>query len=738
MKVALLIGVGKYLPSSGFKNLAAAKPDVEAMRQVLVKPEIGGFAEVDVVTLLNPEPQQMREALERLFASRKSDDLVVVYFSGHGVVDDFGAFHLTSTQTEKGLLNSTAIAAVFLHKLMETSRSKKQVVILDCCFSGAFAKGMAAKGGSVNLQAQLGGRGRAVLTSSSATEYSFEQKEASLSVYTQYVVEGLRTGIADQNGDGMISVDELHEFARAKVQDVAPAMQPKIYAVEEGYKIMVAKAPMGDPKLEYRKEVEKLADQRQGKFSAPILMALETKRQKLGLTSEIAASIQQEVLRPYEEFAAKILKYQQVFQQELQQGNQLSSGAWKDLQYFQHTLGLTDDNIKHLVRQVKISSVRIAPPRVVKPRADHSTATSKPSSRVAGLEYISTQARSPVKSPQNPIHSTVGTIVSFALIIGSIGLGWQILQSMTIPSPLVNVPSPGNTASTAEDLVQKGMEKYNKKDYQGAIDDYNQAIKLKPDYADAYNSRGVSRSSLGDKKEAIDDYNQAIKLKPDLAEAYSNRGITRSDLGDKKEAIDDYNQAIKLKSDYAEAYYSRGVTRSDLGDKKGAIEDYNQAITLNPDHAEAYCNRGSARANLDNFKGAIEDYNQAIKLKFDYVDAYYSRGFTRSSLGDFKGAVEDYDQALKLKPDYSIAYNNRGISRSNLGDKKGAIEDYDQALKLKPEFVEAYFNRGNIRSNLKDKKGAIEDYQKAADLYQTQGKMKDYQDILNQIKKLKL
>lgn len=80
-----------------------------AMREVSVKPEIGGFGEADVVTLLNPEPQQMREALERLFAGRKSDDLVVVYFSGHGVVDNFGAFHLTSTQTEKGLLNSTAM-----------------------------------------------------------------------------------------------------------------------------------------------------------------------------------------------------------------------------------------------------------------------------------------------------------------------------------------------------------------------------------------------------------------------------------------------------------------------------------------------------------------------------------------------------------------------------------------------------------------------------------------------------
>jgi uncharacterized caspase-like protein len=262
-KVALLIGVSEY-QSSEFQDLAAAERDVAAMRDVLVQPGIGGFAEVDVTVLLNPEPQGMREALERLFAGRKADDLVVLYFSGHGVVDDFGTFHLTTARTDKGLLNSTAIPAGFVHGLMEGRGSKRQVVILDCCFSGAFAKDMKAKGEAVNLQPQLGGKGRAVLTSSSATEYSFEQKESELSVYTQYVVEGLRTGIADEDEDGWISVDELHGFAQGKVQEVAPAMQPKIYAVEEGYKIRLAQAPVGDPRLEYRKEVEKLAEQKQG------------------------------------------------------------------------------------------------------------------------------------------------------------------------------------------------------------------------------------------------------------------------------------------------------------------------------------------------------------------------------------------------------------------------------------------------------------------------------------------
>jgi Caspase domain len=99
-KVALLVGVGEY-QSSELPNLAAVEYDVRAMHDVLVQPEIGGFAVADVTLLLNPEPQQMREVLERLFADRQPDDLLLLYFSGHGVVDDFGNFYLTTALTDQ-------------------------------------------------------------------------------------------------------------------------------------------------------------------------------------------------------------------------------------------------------------------------------------------------------------------------------------------------------------------------------------------------------------------------------------------------------------------------------------------------------------------------------------------------------------------------------------------------------------------------------------------------------------
>jgi tetratricopeptide (TPR) repeat protein len=576
-KVALLIGVSEY-QSAEFQDLAAAERDVAAMRDVLVQPGIGGFAEVDVTVLLNPKPQLMREALDRLFAERKSDDLVVLYFSGHGVVDDGGKFHLTTAQTDKGLLNSTAIPAIFVHGLMEGSRSKQQVLILDCCFSGAFAKGMVAKGDAVNLQPQLGGRGRAVLTSSSAVEYSFEQKESALSIYTQYVVEGLRTGIADEGGDGWISVDELHRFAQAKVREATPVMQPKIYAVEEGYKIILAQAPMGDPKLEYRKEVEQWAKKRNGQLSATVLLALETKQQQLGLASNLAIAIRQEVCAPYKEFEAKVQRYQQALQSEIQPGNKVNLDAWEDLVYLQQTLGLTDDNIQPLVQKVKIqrlptatqtprrsSAATSASFQVSVPR-DFSHEVMPQSTSVAQADGKRSNSEVPTVIHRNQKRYIQGTKklkwwfpLAILTLGGTVAITSIVIFASLIPTDSTGSRSPLPTTNLGESekpgyksFLERGLAKRDKSDFQGAVSDFSKAIELKPDYADAYFHRGNARRVLVDSKGAADnkaamvDYDQAIKLKPDYAEAYDSRSLIRGVLGDYEGATRDSETAVRL------------------------------------------------------------------------------------------------------------------------------------------------------------------------------------------------
>ncbi|MEH2413769.1 caspase, EACC1-associated type [Nostoc sp.] len=345
-KVALLIGVSEYEP--GLNPLPASVKDMQAIAKVLQHPEMGGFAEADIQKLENPDPQKMQEAIETLFSDRRKDDLAIVYFSGHGIKDESGKLYLATRLTRKNLqgqlIKSTAVPASFIHNIMSDSRCKRQVVILDCCFSGAFAEEWSAKDDdSVDIRAELGGEGRVVLTSSTSTQYSFQQEGENLSIYTRYLIEGIETGVADLDNDGAISVDELHEYAKKKVKEAAPAMQPEIYAVKEGFKIILAKAAIGDPKLKYRKEVEIYASR--GVISNIGRKILDTLRQNLGLLPEEVAAIETEVLKPYREYQQKLQEYEKVLIDALSHEETLSESTRNELRRYKEILGLRNQDI---------------------------------------------------------------------------------------------------------------------------------------------------------------------------------------------------------------------------------------------------------------------------------------------------------------------------------------------------------------------------------------------------------
>ncbi|MGP1371264.1 MAG: caspase family protein, partial [Almyronema sp.] len=353
-KIALLIGVSEY--GEGLSNLPGTQADIEAVQRVLQSPQIGDFNTVE--RLLNPNCTQMEKAIEQLFGENRSrDDLILLYFSGHGVRDDNGTLYFATTNTEKNaqgrILTSTAVSASALQNYMGQSRSNRQVLVLDCCFSGAFARDMKAKSDeAINVKAQLGGEGRAVLTSSTATQVSYEKEGAS--IYTQYLVQGLETGAADRNEDGQVTVDELHEYAKEKVQEAAPTMQPEIYAVREGYKILIARAPQGDPKLIFRKELHERAKRKRGKLSPIDRRAFKFRSRELQLSEPEAELITHEVLQPYAVFWEKLGEFEQAVEEMLAYEPQLSEGSVDDLQYFQRVLKLRDEDIAPVLRTYQI------------------------------------------------------------------------------------------------------------------------------------------------------------------------------------------------------------------------------------------------------------------------------------------------------------------------------------------------------------------------------------------------
>ena len=125
---------------------------------------------------------------------------------------------------------------------------------------------------------------------------------------------------------------------------------------------------------------------------------------------------------------------------------------------------------------------------------------------------------------------------------------------------------------------------------QQALSESSQMLERFPNSIVLYNIAGASNAELMQFDDAIDCYKQALKIKPDYAEAYYNMGVALKDKGDPEAAIDSYKQALKIKPDYAEAYNNMGNALMKKDDPEAAIDSYKQALKIKPDKAKAYIN----------------------------------------------------------------------------------------------------------------------------------------------------
>jgi len=242
---ALIIAVSEY-QDAGLRQLVAPAQDAEALDRVLGDPAIGGFA---VKTLLNQRSHQVNREIEAFFANRAKEDLLLLYFSGHGVKDEEGRLYLATTDTDRKLLKTTAVAATLLNDVMHHCHSRRQVLILDCCYSGAFACGMTHRADEAVGTGEYfrEGRGQFVLTASDALQYAFEGEDIKgkgvRSVFTDTLVRGMETGEADLDGDGAISCDELYDYLHERVAERMPQQKPRKWAFAVEGEIIIARNP---------------------------------------------------------------------------------------------------------------------------------------------------------------------------------------------------------------------------------------------------------------------------------------------------------------------------------------------------------------------------------------------------------------------------------------------------------------------------------------------------------------
>ena len=203
------------------------------------------------------------------------------------------------------------------------------------------------------------------------------------------------------------------------------------------------------------------------------------------------------------------------------------------------------------------------------------------------------------------------------------------------------------------------------------------------------NISGASNAGLMQFDDAIDNYKKALKIKPNYAEAYYNMGIALKMKGDLEAAIDSYKNALEIKSDYAEAYYNMGNALKKKGDLEAAIDSYKNALEIKSDYVEAYYNLGIALMKKGDLEAAIDSYKHALKIKPDHFMAYINMGIIQKDKGDLEAAIDSYENALKIKPDYAEAYYNIGDVLRDKGDLESAIDSYKKAIEIKSDYSEA-------------------------------------------------
>ncbi len=226
----MIVANGEY-DNAGLQRLGSPAADADALVEVLSDRAISDF-EVRVVR--NETAHVVQAEIEDLCAEGRPDDVLLMHFSCHGLKDDSGGLYFAARNTRPDRLRSTAVPAQFVQQCLRQSRSRSVVLLLDCCYGGAFGQGVAvrASGDANVLDSFRGGRGRAVITASNSIEYAFEGarlaegEPAQPSVFTAALVEGLRTGEADRDEDGWIALGELYEYLFDRVRERNPKQTP--------------------------------------------------------------------------------------------------------------------------------------------------------------------------------------------------------------------------------------------------------------------------------------------------------------------------------------------------------------------------------------------------------------------------------------------------------------------------------------------------------------------------------
>ncbi len=240
--------------------------------------------------------------------------------------------------------------------------------------------------------------------------------------------------------------------------------------------------------------------------------------------------------------------------------------------------------------------------------------------------------------------------------------------------------------SRAKREFSAGNDNYEVRSYEQAIARYDEAIRLKSDFWEAYNNRGLAQQAKGEYDRAIADFDQALKLNPvsaQTSEILDNRGLAYRAIGAYDEAIADFSEAIEQDSFALHpAYYDhRGVTYWYAEDYDKAIADFNAGIRAVVGHRLGL-SLDPAPDEADTLDQRLDEQIADFTFKEELPLLYAHRGLAYLSIENADKALADLDRSIKLRPRLALGYYLRGVAYRLTGDGDRAVEDFRHVIAL--------------------------------------------------------
>jgi tetratricopeptide (TPR) repeat protein len=673
-RFALIIANNEY-EENELKKLDAPASDAEELEKVLKDPEIGSF---EVKKLSNEPWQNLRVEIDTFFAERHRDDLLFVYFACHGIKDEDGRLYFATANTYRRNLNVSGIGADFVNEVMFRCRSKRQVLLLDCCYGGAFARGLtprATKEVDTKEHFQKG-RGKIVITASDAMQFAFEEQKLVEkgqigSIFTRALVDGLKTGEADRDKDGQISENELYEYIYDRVIDEKPSQTPRKWVFDVEGEIVIAKNKNrgGGELIDTKFLLKLLQDSKIEEFNklrTKLDIPLYFCRADLSGKNLTGADLHEVDLTETRLINAKLrsanLKGTRL------RGADLSGADLRSVDLF--GANLTQANLT---------------------KADLRSADLKGMVNFTGANLTEADLRGADLKGMVNFENTVlqdadftGAFIDNKMINFN---GADIRNTKGLPS-LHESNEYLEALKSFSEAIYRQFKSHNISSEQ--LKPIEESIKeLVKAVEDIKEPEKINlERKIGLRQKFIDMIQKVIHPLPKPAEEIQRTFINLSPfsklIGDDVQQL--VEEAIKKDSERklndAVEWHNKGLSLNNLGRHNEAITCYDKALEINPNYINAWGNKGNSLCYLKRYDEGITCYDKALEIDPNNADAWYNKGNSLYYLKRYDEAIEAFDRAIQTNPNFVKAWLNKGFSLKKLGKKKDAKECFNISRRL--------------------------------------------------------